>query len=142
MTENTRRVKPDDVIPPDGDSIQGRQMFRDAALMLPNLVKLVGRLLVDPRVPRRAKVVLGFAADATGVMAAVSRAFRQILQVGVIGTGAYLAIHGAISPGAMGRGFFSELVCTYTLPCLSIWPAAFSISEFTSPPTRMAIPDK
>jgi uncharacterized membrane protein YkvA (DUF1232 family) len=62
MTENTKRVKPDDVIPPDGESIQGRQMFVDAALMLPNLVKLVGRLLVDPRVPRRAKVVLGFAA--------------------------------------------------------------------------------
>jgi uncharacterized membrane protein YkvA (DUF1232 family) len=30
--------------------------------MLPNLVKLVGRLLKDPRVPRRSKVVLGFAA--------------------------------------------------------------------------------
>ena len=30
--------------------------------MLPNLVKLVGRLLKDPRVPRRAKITLGLAA--------------------------------------------------------------------------------
>jgi uncharacterized membrane protein YkvA (DUF1232 family) len=34
----------------------------DAALMLPNLVKLVYRLLKDPRVPRRAKITLGLAA--------------------------------------------------------------------------------
>ncbi len=62
MTEETNRIRPDDVIPPQGQSIQGRQMVMDAVLMLPNLVKLVGRLLKDPRVPRRAKVVLGFAA--------------------------------------------------------------------------------
>jgi uncharacterized membrane protein YkvA (DUF1232 family) len=62
MTDNPNRIKPDDVIPPDGESIQGRQLIKDAALMLPNLVKLVGRLLTDPRVPRRSKVVLGFAA--------------------------------------------------------------------------------
>lgn len=31
-------------------------------LMLPNLVKLVARLLKDPRVPRRAKIALGIAA--------------------------------------------------------------------------------
>jgi len=62
MTEGTNRIRPDEVIPPDADSIQGRQLIRDAALMLPNLVKLVGRLLKDPRVPRRSKVVLGFAA--------------------------------------------------------------------------------
>jgi len=37
-------------------------MLRDAALMLPNLVKLVTRLLRDPRVPRRSKVALGLAA--------------------------------------------------------------------------------
>jgi len=30
--------------------------------MLPNLIKLVGRLLKDPRVPRRSKVALGMAA--------------------------------------------------------------------------------
>ncbi|MDP9143237.1 MAG: YkvA family protein, partial [Actinomycetota bacterium] len=62
MTEETNSIRPDDVIPPQGESIQGRQMALDAVLMIPNLVKLVGRLLKDPRVPRRAKVVLGFAA--------------------------------------------------------------------------------
>jgi uncharacterized membrane protein YkvA (DUF1232 family) len=62
MTDQPNRVRPDDVIPPQGDSIQGRQLIMDAALMLPNLVKLVGRLMTDPRVPRRSKVVLGFAA--------------------------------------------------------------------------------
>lgn len=30
--------------------------------MIPNLVKLVGRLLADPRVPRRSKIALGAAA--------------------------------------------------------------------------------
>lgn len=62
MTEEPNRVRPDEVIPPDGASMQGRQMIKDAALMLPNLVKLVGRLLRDPRVPRRSKVALGIAA--------------------------------------------------------------------------------
>ncbi|HSK06641.1 MAG TPA: YkvA family protein [Acidimicrobiia bacterium] len=62
MTEEPRRIRPDDVIPPDGESVQARQLFKDAALMLPNLVKLVGRLLKDPRVPRRSKVALGLAA--------------------------------------------------------------------------------
>jgi uncharacterized membrane protein YkvA (DUF1232 family) len=62
MTEETNSIRPDDVIPPQGQSVQGRQMAMDAVLMIPNLVKLVGRLLTDPRVPRRAKVVLGFAA--------------------------------------------------------------------------------
>ena len=63
MTDPTNRLKPDDVIPPEGTSIQGRQLIADAALMLPNLAKLVARLMVDPRVPRRSKIVLGFAAD-------------------------------------------------------------------------------
>jgi uncharacterized membrane protein YkvA (DUF1232 family) len=62
MTEGPNGIRPDDVIPPHGESIQGRKLFKDAALLLPNLVKLVGRLLKDPRVPRRSKVVLGFAA--------------------------------------------------------------------------------
>ena len=62
MTEETNSIRPDDVIPPQGQSVQGRQMAMDAVLMIPNLVKLVGRLLKDPRVPRRAKVMLGFAA--------------------------------------------------------------------------------
>lgn len=34
----------------------------DVALLVPNLAKLVARLLKDPRVPRRAKVTLGLAA--------------------------------------------------------------------------------
>ena len=62
MTEEPRRIRPDDVIPPGGESIQARQLVKDAVFMLPNLVKLVGRLLKDPRVPRRSKVALGLAA--------------------------------------------------------------------------------
>ena len=62
MTDEPRRVRPDDVIPPNGNSIQARQLITDAVLMLPNLAKLVGRLLRDPRVPRRSKVALGLAA--------------------------------------------------------------------------------
>lgn len=62
MTEEPNPIRPDDVIPPGGGTIQPRQMIKDAALMLPNLVKLVGRLLRDPRVPRRSKVALGLAA--------------------------------------------------------------------------------
>jgi uncharacterized membrane protein YkvA (DUF1232 family) len=34
----------------------------DAVLMMPNIIKLIGRLLKDPRVPRRAKITLGLAA--------------------------------------------------------------------------------
>jgi uncharacterized membrane protein YkvA (DUF1232 family) len=62
MTDEQRRVKPDDVIPPDRASLQTRLMVKDAALMVPNLLKLIGRLLKDPRVPRRSKVALGLAA--------------------------------------------------------------------------------
>ncbi|MGH8913715.1 MAG: YkvA family protein [Acidimicrobiia bacterium] len=67
MTEESKRIRPDGVIPPAGDPLnsapsEDRQVLKDAVLMIPNLVKLVGRLLKDPRVPRRSKVVLGFAA--------------------------------------------------------------------------------
>ncbi len=62
MTDNSNRVRPDDVIPPKGAGLQTRRLITDAALMLPNLVKLIGRLLVDPRVPRRSKITLGLAA--------------------------------------------------------------------------------
>jgi uncharacterized membrane protein YkvA (DUF1232 family) len=63
MTEGPHPIRPDELIPPDGGpSMQARLMARDAVLMLPNLVKLVGRLLKDPRVPRRSKVALGLAA--------------------------------------------------------------------------------
>jgi len=62
MTEEPRRIRPDEVIVPNGEPVQARQLIRDAVLMLPNLAKLVGRLLKDPRVPRRSKVALGLAA--------------------------------------------------------------------------------
>ena len=61
-SEESKRVRPDEVLPPDGKSIQGRQLVADAVLMMPNIVKLIGRLLRDPRVPRRAKITLGLAA--------------------------------------------------------------------------------
>ncbi len=61
-SEDTTRVRPDEVLPPDGRSLQGRKLIADAVFMMPNIVKLVGRLLKDPRVPRRAKITLGLAA--------------------------------------------------------------------------------
>jgi uncharacterized membrane protein YkvA (DUF1232 family) len=63
MSDERNPLRPDDVIPPRGEaSVQTRQLLTDAILMLPNLIKLVGRLLRDPRVPRRSKLVLGAAA--------------------------------------------------------------------------------
>lgn len=61
MTEEPKRVHPDEVLPPEGTSIQSRKLVADAARLLPNLVKLVARLIKDPRVPRRAKIALGIA---------------------------------------------------------------------------------
>jgi uncharacterized membrane protein YkvA (DUF1232 family) len=52
-------LRPDEVIDPAGGAgVQLRKLAADAASMLPNLVKLFGRLLRDPRVPRRTKVVV------------------------------------------------------------------------------------
>ena len=60
MAKDKKAVRPDEVIPPEGGTgIQIRQLAVDAALMLPNLIKLLGRLLKDPRVPRRSKILLG-----------------------------------------------------------------------------------
>lgn len=60
---DSQRVRPDEVLPPPGSrSLQGRQLISDAVSMLPNIVKLVSRLIKDPRVPRRAKITLGLAA--------------------------------------------------------------------------------
>lgn len=61
-SEEQGSVRPDEVLPPDGSSIQARQLVTDAFLMMPNIIKLVARLLRDPRVPRRAKITLGLAA--------------------------------------------------------------------------------
>lgn len=61
MTDEPRRVQPDEVLPPEGASIQSRKLITDAARLVPNLVKLVARLIKDPRVPRRSKIVLGLA---------------------------------------------------------------------------------
>jgi len=62
VTDEPKSLRPDDILPPKGVSIQGKRLMADAALMLPNIVKLIGRLLLDPRVPRRAKITLGIAA--------------------------------------------------------------------------------
>ncbi len=61
-SEENKGIRPDEVLPPDGTSLQGRQLVTDAVLMMPNIVKLISRLLRDPRVPRRAKITLGLAA--------------------------------------------------------------------------------
>lgn len=62
MTDQKDRVRPDDILPPDDHApVQAKKLIADAALMLPNILKLVGRLLMDPRVPRRAKITLGLA---------------------------------------------------------------------------------
>jgi uncharacterized membrane protein YkvA (DUF1232 family) len=60
--EERNRVRPDEVLPPDGKSLQARKLMADAVFMMPNIVKLVARLVKDPRVPRRAKITLGLAA--------------------------------------------------------------------------------
>lgn len=62
MSEGRKRLRPDEVLPPDGNNVQMKRLLADAAMLLPNILKLVGRLLLDPRVPRRAKITLGMAA--------------------------------------------------------------------------------
>lgn len=39
----------------------GAELLREALLVVPNLAKLMARLLRDPRVPRRRKLLMGFA---------------------------------------------------------------------------------
>jgi len=51
MSNGNHRIRPDEILPPDGSSIQVSQLVKDAALLLPN-----------PRVPRRSKIALGMAA--------------------------------------------------------------------------------
>lgn len=54
-------LRPDEVIGPVPVSVQTRHLLRDVASLLPNVAKLLGRLLKDPRVPRRTKLVVGAA---------------------------------------------------------------------------------
>ncbi len=53
-------LRPDAVYDPTGHpvALPGTRL-REAALAVPNLVKLVYRLVRDPRLPRRSKMVLG-----------------------------------------------------------------------------------
>ncbi len=50
-------IRPDDVIGPDGTHHTPPPKWREAAMAVPNLVKLLGRLLKDPRVSRRSKIL-------------------------------------------------------------------------------------
>lgn len=53
-------MRPDEVIPPErGAAVQLRGVVRDLASLVPNLVKLLARLVRDPRVPRRSKILVG-----------------------------------------------------------------------------------
>jgi uncharacterized membrane protein YkvA (DUF1232 family) len=55
-------IRPDDVIAPgDQGSVQLRKLAGDLVTTFPNLVKLLARLVRDPRVPRRSKMVVGAA---------------------------------------------------------------------------------
>ena len=59
MTPHT----PDEVYPPGGPPMKrDRNWWREIALALPNLAKLLGRLARDPRVPARSKTFAGFMA--------------------------------------------------------------------------------
>jgi uncharacterized membrane protein YkvA (DUF1232 family) len=61
MTEDSPSLRPDEILPPDGGTSDVRRLAKDAILVLPNMLKLIGRLLKDPRVPRRSKIALGMA---------------------------------------------------------------------------------
>ena len=62
MTQEQNSIRPDEVLAPNGNGVQVRQLAKDAILLVPNFAKLVARLLIDPRVPRRSKIALGMAA--------------------------------------------------------------------------------
>lgn len=53
-------LRPDEVIEPGG-RVELRRFVTDAATTIPNMAKLLWRLLRDPRVPRRTKLVVGAA---------------------------------------------------------------------------------
>jgi uncharacterized membrane protein YkvA (DUF1232 family) len=57
----TQAVRPDEMVTPDGRSIRRlNPALMDAVMALPNLAKLLVRLLRDPRVPMKSKVLIGF----------------------------------------------------------------------------------
>lgn len=52
-------LKPDNVISPQGKTLwRSSPILRESVLALPNLVKLLARLLNDPRVPTKSKVLV------------------------------------------------------------------------------------
>jgi uncharacterized membrane protein YkvA (DUF1232 family) len=53
-------LRPDEVIEPGG-RVELRRIAAEAASTIPNMAKLLLRLLRDPRVPRRTKLVVGAA---------------------------------------------------------------------------------
>ena len=55
MTDDA--IRPDEVIAADA-RLARQQWVGEALLLLPNLIKLVGRLLLDPRVPTLAKAFM------------------------------------------------------------------------------------
>lgn len=56
----TDSIRPDEVIPPEGGGrVQLKMLLADIVLLVPNLVKLLSRLVRDPRVPRRSKILVG-----------------------------------------------------------------------------------
>ncbi|MFO7300067.1 MAG: YkvA family protein [Actinomycetes bacterium] len=58
---STDPIQPDEVISPDGERVRARakSLLAEVVTVIPNLVKLISRLLKDPRVPFRAKLTLG-----------------------------------------------------------------------------------
>ena len=62
MTQNREPLTPDEVIGPGGERARARGVLTEVITVVPNLVKLTGRLLGDKRVPLRAKMVIGAAA--------------------------------------------------------------------------------
>jgi uncharacterized membrane protein YkvA (DUF1232 family) len=62
MTQEREPLRPDEVISPNGERTRARGVLAEAVTLIPNLVKLIGRLLKDPRVPFRAKMAIGAAA--------------------------------------------------------------------------------
>ncbi len=62
MTEHSNPVTPDEVIEPGGERVRARALIAEVITVVPNIVKLIGRLLGDNRVPLRAKLTIGAAA--------------------------------------------------------------------------------